>query len=111
VLELVRVRDELTGIGLAAVRDAGGCSWCLDAWRSWGYDQFIEPAGGGAQFGRAVLAAGDKEEGGAVNTWLTSWQAHRRRLDGRSESRCRSGKQNHAARGREAAVLRRANPL
>jgi hypothetical protein len=68
-------------------RDAGGCSRCLDAWRSWGYGQFIAPAGGGAQFGRAVLAAGDKEEGGAVNTWLTPWQAHRRRLDGPRESR------------------------
>jgi hypothetical protein len=37
-----------------------------------------------------VLAAGDEEEGGAVNSWLMPWQAHRRRWDGSRElRRCR----------------------
>jgi hypothetical protein len=59
--------------------------------------QFIDSESGGSQFDRDELAAGGKDEGGAVNTWLLPWQAHRRRLDGRSESRCCGGKQSHAA--------------
>jgi hypothetical protein len=43
-----------------------------------------------------------------VNSCPPSWQAHRRRLDSRSESRRRGGKQSHAAQGRATAVLRRA---
>jgi hypothetical protein len=49
--------------------------------------QFIELAGGGDQFSRAELAAGEEEEGSAVNSWLSPWQAHRRRFDGSSGSR------------------------
>ena len=81
----------------------------MDAWRSWGYGQFIAPAGGGAQFGRAVLAAGDKEEGGAVNTWLTPWQAHRRRLDGPRESRRHGRKARPRGGGPSTGVGEEAN--
>jgi hypothetical protein len=52
-----------------------------------------------------------KENPGAVNSCPPSWRAHRRRLDSRSESRRRGGKQSHAAQGRETVVHRRANPL
>jgi hypothetical protein len=52
-----------------------------------------------------------KENAGAVNSCPPSWRAHRRRLDSRSESQRRGGKQSHAAQGREAVVHRRANPL
>jgi hypothetical protein len=38
------------------------------------------------------LAAGAEEEGGAVNSWLTPWQAPRRRWDGYRESWRRGGK-------------------
>jgi hypothetical protein len=45
-----------------------------------------------------------KKNLGAVNSWPPSWQAHRRRLDSRSESRRRGGKQSHAAQGRATAI-------
>jgi hypothetical protein len=49
--------------------------------------QFIDSESGGSQFDRDELAAGGKDEGGAVNTWLRLWQAPRRRWDGPRESR------------------------
>jgi hypothetical protein len=45
-----------------------------------------------------------KKNLGAVNSWPPSWRAHRRRLDSRSESRRRGGKQSHAAQGRATAI-------
>jgi hypothetical protein len=66
-------------------------SW-LTTSRSWTRAQFIESAGGGAQFGRAVLAAGDKEEACAVNSCPPPWQPPRRRWDGYRESWRRGGK-------------------
>jgi hypothetical protein len=46
-----------------------------------------------------------RKNAGAVNPCPPSWRAHRRRLDSRSESRRRGGKQSHAAQGRTAAVV------
>jgi hypothetical protein len=46
-----------------------------------------------------------KKNAGAVNSCPPSWRAHRQRLDSRSESRRRGGKQSHAAQGRTAAVV------
>jgi hypothetical protein len=45
-----------------------------------------------------------KKNLGAVNSWPPSWRAHRRRLDSRSESRRRGGKQSHAAQGRATVI-------
>jgi hypothetical protein len=44
------------------IEGGSGCNSCLDAWRSWVYGQFIVPAGGGAQFGRATRRSEGKKK-------------------------------------------------
>ena len=77
----------------------------MDAWRSWGYGQFIAPAGGGAQFGRATRRSEGKKK-----HWPREFMANGVAVTPVSHGDFRGGhgdtvkELSHAAHGREAAV-------
>jgi hypothetical protein len=87
------------------IEGGSGCNSCLDAWRSWGYGQFIAPAGGGAQFGRATRRSEGKKK-----HWPREFVANGVAVTPVSHGDFREGhgdtvkELSHAAHGREAAV-------
>jgi hypothetical protein len=79
--------------------------------RSWSRAQFIAHNGGDREFWGGRAAAGDEEEGGAVNMCLEAWRLLRRATESEGKARWCGGKREPRGAWPEDGGRRRVNPL